>query len=626
MKRFSTFLTVLVALLALPLTVSAYDVEAANIAAFNAAADGQTVKLTLTNARVNGCDGLFATYYVEDASGATTITGVSLTTGTALNGYMVGKKSSRDVDYKNDPSQAIEYGLTADPSQSSFTATATELVGTPMSMTEACTQANYGKLITLSNVAIAAIGDGQNKKLTDASLHTMRARDLFEVLPEGYTWPTKASKITGVLMFYYTDWFLMPVSAEAIVEAGAQPTTVTFDFLNNNMGLPIGKAGTPAEQSAGDLGGKTVTLDGVTLKFVNAMTMPTRYYLNGARGNQFQAIADGQMRVTAPTGYAVTSIVSNGNKSVNSSTGAITYQNNWEIVKGGGTISDANQETQTWTGNAESVLLNSKGATYVENFVVTLAAVNAETALLANETPDTYTEVDGLAAYNDVANKKLVKLTLTNAVVTSGMVNTWGFYLQDANAGAHFYCTGLNYEVGDMLNGVIYVKKSVQNMGARICMTEKTDGEGLTVTKNATVTPVEGTVEEINIAANKCRVVKLSHVAVKGTKETEATLTDAAGKTININNGKNNYFPYVIQESLAAVDIADATVTGILYGSSATLNQIMPLAIVDNGGSGIAEVNAVGAENVAIYNLQGVRLNQLQKGINIVNGKKMVVK
>lgn len=623
MKRISTLFLVLFALLSLPLAASAYDVEAANIAAFNAAADGQTVKLTLTNARVNGS--LWGTFYVEDASGATAIKGVSLTLGTALNGYVVGTKSTVEVDYVNDPSQAVEYLLTADASQSSFTATTTELVGTPMTIADACTQANYGKLVSFSDVTIAQIGDGNNKQVKDAAGNSLRTRDLFEVLPEGYTWPMKASKITGVLLFYMNGWYVIPISEQAIETAGAQPLTVTFDFLNNNMSLPIGQAGTPAEQSAGDLGGKKVTLDGVTLKFVNSMTMPTRYYLNGSRGNQFQAIADGQMRVTAPSGYAVTSIVSNGNKSVNSSTGAITYQNNWEIVKGGGTISAANQETQTWTGNAESVLLNAKGASYVENFVVTLAAVNGETALLVNETPDTYTEVDGLAAYNDVANKTLVKLTLTNAVVTSGMVNTWGFYLQDANAGAHFYCTGLNYEIGDVLNGVIYVKKNVQNMGARICMTEKTDGEGISVTKNGSITAIEGTVDEINIAANKCRVVKLSHVAVKGTKETEATLTDAAGKTININNGKTNYFPYVIQESLANMDIADATVTGILYGSSATVNQIMPLAI-ETGGSGIAEVNAVNADNVQIYNLQGVRLNQLQKGINIVNGRKIVIK
>ena len=59
-----------------------YDVEAANIAAFNAAEDGKNVKLTLSNARVNGAKG--GSYYVEDASGATVIKGVTLTAGTEI--------------------------------------------------------------------------------------------------------------------------------------------------------------------------------------------------------------------------------------------------------------------------------------------------------------------------------------------------------------------------------------------------------------------------------------------------------------------------------------------------------------------------------------------------------------
>ncbi len=42
--------------------------------------------------------------------------------------------------------------------------------------------------------------------------------------------------------------------------------------------------------------------------------------------------------------------------------------------------------------------------------------------------------------------------------------------------------------------------------------------------------------------------------------------------------------------------------------------------------TGITNVNAANAENMVIYNLQGVRLNQLQKGLNIVNGKKVVMK
>ena len=39
-------------------------------------------------------------------------------------------------------------------------------------------------------------------------------------------------------------------------------------------------------------------------------------------------------------------------------------------------------------------------------------------------------------------------------------------------------------------------------------------------------------------------------------------------------------------------------------------------------------ISNVGSDNneVSIYSLQGLKLQQLQKGINIVNGKKLVVK
>ena len=196
-----------------------YDVkEAATIAEFNAIADGKLVKLALTDARVNAFNDLDAAYYVEDASGATVIKGVNLTKGTKLNGFIIGKKSTKDVDYVNDPSQGLEYALTVeDASWSAFEATKTELVGTPMTITDAAVQANYGRLVTLSDVEITKIGNGMNKQLKDAAGDTMKARDLFGILPYDYTWPAKATSITGVVLFYMTGWFLMPISAEAIV-------------------------------------------------------------------------------------------------------------------------------------------------------------------------------------------------------------------------------------------------------------------------------------------------------------------------------------------------------------------------------------------------------------------------
>ena len=195
-----------------------YDVkEAATIAEFNAIENGKVVKLALTDARVNAFNDLDRAYYVEDASGATVIKGVNLTKSTALSGYVIGTKEIKDVDYMNDPSQAYEHSLTVDASWSAYEAAETELVGTSMTIAEAAVQANYGRLVTLSDVEITQVGNGLNKQLKDAAGNTIKARDLFGILPSDYEWPAKATSITGVVLYYMTGWFLMPISVEAIV-------------------------------------------------------------------------------------------------------------------------------------------------------------------------------------------------------------------------------------------------------------------------------------------------------------------------------------------------------------------------------------------------------------------------
>ncbi len=208
----------------LPISMTG-TIEAATIAEFNAAADGMTVRLTLTDARVNGVN-MFGDCYVEDATAATVIKKAALNAGTALNGIIVGTKSSEDVDYVHDPSLCIEHSMSATDA-TGVTATATELVGTPMTIAEACTQANHGRLVKLSNVDIATLGNGMNKQLTDAEGNTMKARDLLSVLSNGYEWPVKALSVTGVVIYYMTGWFLLPVAEQAIVPAIADGITTT---------------------------------------------------------------------------------------------------------------------------------------------------------------------------------------------------------------------------------------------------------------------------------------------------------------------------------------------------------------------------------------------------------------
>lgn len=360
---------------------------------------------------------------------------------------------------------------------------------------------------------------------------------------------------------------------------------VMLDFENNNQNLPYSTGGASdpvAEQNAGNLGGKTITIDGVQFSFVNSPTMCTKYHYdaNGtnalnARGKYFQMIKGGQMRITAPEGKAVTAISFAYNPSTNKNTGTTTYQTNLTLEKGEGTLSN---DKKTWTGNAKSVRFGATGSVFINSITVTYSDADENTV-----TPeaDTYTEVDGLAAFKEVADGALVKLTLTNAIITAGMNNELGYYVQDATAGAHFYCTNLDFNLNDVLNGYVYVKKSKQTMGSRIAMTEETNADNLEVKAGGSYEPVTGAVDDVNKAENQLKVVKLTGVAVKGTSETEATITDASEKTIDINNGKTNYYPYSYTESLAGMDLAKATVVGILYGSSATVNKIIPLSITE---------------------------------------------
>ena len=605
MKRISTLLLVLVALMTMPQIVKAQDVEVATIAEFNAIEDGKVAKLTLTDARVNAYYDIDRAYYVEDATGATVVKGINLTVGTKLNGYIVGKKATTDVDYVNVPSQGLEYSLTVeDASQSAFEPTETPLVGTSMTIAEASAQANYGKLVKLNNISISPIGNGMNKLLTDAAGNTMKSRDLFGVLPEGYEWPSQVSEITGIALYYMTGWFLIPISVDAIVSN----SVAEFDFLNNNMELPVGSAD---NVNAGNLGGKSITIGDVTINLVNSSTMPTRYYFN-ANKNQLQVIGGGQIRFTAADGKAITKI---------EITPVAATNNKWGVDGEIGTLSE---DKLTWEGNTTTVRFTATGALYLTKITVTTADKDANTVTPADT--DQYAEVASLAEFNALANGTLAKLNLTDAVITSGMVNGWGYYVQDATAGAHFYCTELNLNVNDALNGFVYVKKDFNQPGLRIAMTEKTNADNITITPNATYAPVEGALAEVVTLANNNKVIKVTG-AVKGKTETEATIT-AGDLEVAISNGKTNYAPYVYQEDLSTVDYSVATVVGILWSNTqGTTFKIYPISITEGNGTGIETVhNSQFTVNNSIYNLQGIRLSGLQKGLNIVNGKKVVIK
>ena len=585
-----------------------YDVEAANIAAFNAVEDGKNVKLTLSNARVNGAKG--GSYYVEDASGATVIKGVTLTAGTALNGYIIGKKSTDNtIDYMNDPAVAVEYQLTATDA-STFEATATTLNGTVMTGAEAAAQANYGRLITLENVAIS--GSGQNKTLTvDGTALPVKARDYMSVLPTDYAWPEKASKITGVLIYYMTGWFLMPISADAIVAAGVQPTEVTFDFSNGSLMTP----GTKLTDPAGFIFNKTFTVDNVALQ-VTAGSAQSAIFTDSSRGTclaMFPMYA--MMGITAPEGYAVTKI-----EFTQAGTGDL---NMTPVV---GTVDD-----HTWTGNADVVYFEmpqSQGTAYLSKVTVTLAAKNAETVTATID----YTECANIAAFNALEGGTAAKVTLTDAEVIGISANGYGTaWIQDATGGCLIqYCsliTGLQEKT--KLNGVVYVILRKNAGNAQMKEAIDTPKSSLQAETISDYTMVEGTLAEVNVAANLNKVVKITGASFVATSATAGTLTQGDA-TITVNNGNAtaNQMLHKITDTWTkdVTKMDNVTIVAILTGKSATENQLLPISMTEETSTGISSVSVSDMDNVQIYNLQGVRMNSLQKGINIVNGRKVVIK
>ena len=607
MKRISTLMITLMALLMLPLSANG-QVDVANIAAFNAVEDGTLVKLPLTNARVNALNSLAspATYYIEDASGATAVKGISLTTGKLLNGYIVGTKATEDVDFVNDPSQGYEYSLNVEnPTLSSFTTSDATMTGTSMTIAEACKQENYGKLVTLSDVTIAPIGNGKNLPLTDAS-GSMKTRARLGVLSYDYTWPDKATSFTGIVLFYMTGWFIMPISADDIVPY-VQPTEVTFDFSNGDFH----EIGTGINDKKGWFINETLTVDNVNLQ-VTGGSAPSRIY-NSANGvilsmfNQFANII-----FKAPEGFAVTQI---------------EFTNVNADTQFAFTPSSGSFEGKTWKGNADGVRMLNTKSPQITKITVTLSAKNSETINLPTIE---YTECTNIAAFNALAAGTYAKVTLTDAEVIGKSADGYStVWIQDATGGCWIQYTSLNDKLNEKtkVNGTVYVIARPNSGNVQMKEAEATLNSDITATDISEYTIIEGTLAEVNVPANKNKVVKIPGATLETTSATVGELTQGDA-SIDVNNGSAtaNQQLHKITEWVEGTKLENVTIVAILVGKSATANQLLPISITNTTGINGISTNDDNNENVVIYNLQGVRQNSLKKGINIVNGKKIIVR
>ena len=456
--------------------------------------------------------------------------------------------------------------------------------------------------------AIEPIGNGFNKLLTDGHGNTMKARDLFYALSDGYVWPQKASKITGLLLYYMNGWYLVPISEDAIV-AYVQPTEVTFDFSDPNFRENIGESLTDVK---GNIYNETFTADGATLQ-ITCGSATSKIYVDANRGQNLVTYKEyTTLTFCAPEGYAITKIefTAAGNSNINN------------FSASSGTI-----EGMIWTGNADGVRFQQGGTSYLANAILTLAAKDASTvALPAIE----YTECANIAAFNAMEAGAYAKVTLTDAEVTGlsadGYSTVW---IQDATGGCWLQYTSLNSVLKEntKLNGFVYVVARPNSGNVQMKEAEDTPKSEINVTEISENTIIEGTLAEVNVAANKNKVVKIKGATLTMTSATAGTLTQGDA-TIDVNNGSTtaNQQLHKIENWTKDTTLENISIVAILVGKSNTANQLLPISITSNA-TGIETIhNSQFTVKNSIYNLQGIRLSGLQKGLNIVNGKKVVIK
>ena len=140
-------------------------------------------------------------------------------------------------------------------------------------------------------------------------------------------------------------------------------------------------------------------------------------------------------------------------------------------------------------------------------------------------------------------------------------------------------------------------------------------------------TTITGTISELNVAANLGRVIKISGASFVATSATAGTLKQGDDE-ISVNNGSAtaNQQLHLI-EFEKGDEYTDVTIVGVLDASSATKNQILPLTLEGTKvTTGVRERIAAAGLPQSYYSVQGVRLSQPVKGVNIVNGKKIIVR
>ena len=216
-------------------TAAAYEVVANSVAEFNAVENGKTVRFNFNNARINAFNPLFNLAYVEDETGIAELNlkraGFTVSNGDILNGYILGVKEVKDLDYMGTYPDMKENILNKNDYTSSLTFTVTngEVVPVEATIADAAKEGNHGKVMKISGFEVQKIGRFTYAVQGDAKI---QLADEFMLYDYGYEWPTNIESIIGLVTYNGARWEISPLSVESVTTGIRTISTSAIDTDN----------------------------------------------------------------------------------------------------------------------------------------------------------------------------------------------------------------------------------------------------------------------------------------------------------------------------------------------------------------------------------------------------------
>lgn len=370
--------------------------------------------------------------------------------------------------------------------------------------------------------------------------------------------------------------------------------------------------------AAGD--GLTLTSGTYTLTASKATgkTVPAHH-----KDGDIRVYAKGTLTVTT-TGANMKSIVFNIAKT------GIYVQADMSASTGTVTV-DTTAMTVTWTGDANNVVLTvGDKATYGRQstkngqFRFIKAEITANGTSSSGETGGTQTATEmTIASLNALtADQANVRLKFTNAKVLGSHTTKKGaksIYVREGDKAIILFNTGLELNDNAVLNGYVDVDFKVYNGMPEVVKNAQTSASNLTVTESTEeAMPVETTIAELNAKNHLADLVVLKGVTIESERSGKYTNYYAVSGSDRI-------------QLFGGVDVKDY-VNGKKYDVVAIFNQIFKGTTPEIAPTKVTEATATGistiqeAQKVVVYDLQGRRVQKAEKGLFIINGKKVLVK